>query len=126
MYITGRISPCKNSEKYQHLLSIPQKIVGMSKTSISCCWCWWNSKFFAFNLVIDGWMLWGQGFMFHGFGMMDGAGMGLVYQGFELGKELYVYSTVWCVLTACVLGEGVEMSSWLDGHSFILLFVVIT
>ena len=27
-----------------------------------------------------------------------------------------------CVFTACVLGEGVEMSSWLDGHSFILLF----
>ena len=26
-----------------------------------------------------------------------------------------------CVFTAaCVLGEGVEMSSWLDGHSFIL------
>ncbi len=28
-----------------------------------------------------------------------------------------------CVFTACVLGEGVEMSSWLDGHSFILLFL---
>ena len=26
-----------------------------------------------------------------------------------------------CVFTACVLGEGVEMFSWLDGHSFILL-----
>ena len=25
-----------------------------------------------------------------------------------------------CVFTAWVLGEGVEMSSWLDGHSFIL------
>ena len=24
-----------------------------------------------------------------------------------------------CVFTACVLGEGVEMFSWLDGHSFI-------
>ena len=22
-----------------------------------------------------------------------------------------------CVFSACVLGEGVEMSSWLDGHS---------
>jgi len=54
MYITGRISPCKNSEKYQHLLNIPQKIIGISRTSISCCWCWWNSNFFAFNLVIDG------------------------------------------------------------------------
>ena len=28
-----------------------------------------------------------------------------------------------CVFTACVLGEGVEMFSWLDGHSFILLFI---
>ena len=30
---------------------------------------------------------------------------------------------LWCVFTAaCVLGEGVEMFSWLDGHSFILLY----
>ena len=25
-----------------------------------------------------------------------------------------------CVFTACVLGEGVEMSSWLDGHHLLL------
>ena len=31
-------------------------------------------------------------------------------------------SVLLCVFTACVLGEGVEMFSWLDGHSFILLF----
>ena len=29
-----------------------------------------------------------------------------------------------CVFTAaCVLGEGVHMSSWLDGYPFILLFI---
>ena len=30
-----------------------------------------------------------------------------------------------CVFSACVLGEGVEMSSWLDGHSFILLLLLL-
>ena len=31
---------------------------------------------------------------------------------------------LWCVVftAVCVLGEGVEMFSWLDGHSFIVLF----
>ena len=38
---------------------------------------------------------------FHGFGMMDEAGMGLVYYGFELAKELYVCTTV-CVYCMCV------------------------
>ena len=45
--IIARISPCKNSNKYQHLLSIPQKSVGVSDASMSCCWCWWNPIIFS-------------------------------------------------------------------------------
>ena len=29
------------------------------------------------------------------------------------------------VFTACVLGEGVEMFSWLDGHSFFIFVYVV-
>ena len=35
------------------------------------------------------------------------------------GRNYYM-CVLLCVFTACVLGEGVEMFSWLDGHSFIL------
>ncbi len=59
MEIIQRIWPYKNSQKYQHLLNIPQKSVRISDTFImmSCCWCWWNPNFFIFNyLVMDGWM----------------------------------------------------------------------
>ena len=47
MEIIPRIYRYTNSQKYQHLLSIPQKSVGISDTSMSCCWCWWNPIIFS-------------------------------------------------------------------------------